>query len=212
MQYIQAVLYDLDGVLVDAVNVHAQSFIKSIKEVSNIELTEDEHFSKFNGIPTKQKLKLLSSEGLINNNDMPMIFNKKQEYTKKIINETFVIDLEKRKLHQLNKYNNVRAACVTNSITETAALMLDKTGQLEFMDVLISNEAVKNPKPHGEGYIKAMIKLGLFPEQCLIVEDSEVGLQAARSTGAHIWHVKDSHEVTWENFQQFMINMNTRKV
>jgi HAD superfamily hydrolase (TIGR01509 family) len=212
MYYISGILYDLDGVLVDAVNVHAQSFIKAVKEVSNFEITEEEHFKNFNGIPTKKKLKLLADVGSISEKNIPLIFDKKQEHTKKIINKTFKNDIIKRKLHQLNKYNNVRSACVTNSITETAALMLEKTGQLEFMDVLISNEAVRYPKPHGEGYIKAMIKLGLFPEQCVIVEDSDVGIQAAKSTGAHIWHVKDSYEVTWENFQQFMVNLNTRNL
>lgn len=207
---IKAILFDLDGVLVDAVNVHAQSFIKAVKDISNFEMTEEQHFKNFNGIPTKEKLKLLSEVGSISANDIPLIFNKKQEYTKDIINKTFKTDLIKRKLHQLNKYNDVKLGCVTNSITETAALMLEKTGQLEFMDVLISNEAVRYPKPHAEGYIKAMIKLGLFPEQCVIVEDSNVGIQAATATGAHIWKVKDSHEVTWENFQQFMFNLNKK--
>ena len=90
--------------------------------------------------------------------------------------------------------------------------MLKCTGQLDFIDVLISNEAVRKPKPHAEGYIKAMVRLGLFPEQCVIVEDSNVGLLAANSSGAHVWHVKDSHEVTWDNFQQFMVNLNTRSI
>ena len=85
---------------------------------------------------------------------------------------------------------------MTNSITETAQLMLECSGQWDFMEFLISNQMVKNPKPHGEGYIRAMIRLNSQPEETLIVEDSQRGLKAAYSTGAHVVQVPNADAVT----------------
>ena len=83
----------------------------------------------------------------------------------------------------------------------TAKQMLISSGIMLFVDLLVHNKSVKNNKPHPEPYIKAMVLANSLPEETLIVEDSEVGLHAAMLTGAEIWKVKDSSEVTWENFR-----------
>ena len=77
--------------------------------------------------------------------------------------------------------------------------MLKKTGQLEYMNFVISNEDVKTPKPSPEGYNLAIKKFDLEPEECMIVEDAPKGLEAARQTGANVYEVSGYHEVTLEN-------------
>ena len=212
---IKCILFDLDGVLVDACEIHRVSLNRALKEISNAEISEEEHHSienPLNGLPTKKKLNVLLSQNRIKEQDIDLIFNLKQEYTIEEIKKNLYKDNIKIELHRHNRWNGLKNACVTNSIVKTAALMLECTGQLEYMEFIISNEAVRFPKPHSEGYIKAMIKLGFYPEECVIVEDSPNGLLAARGTGAHIWEVKDPKEVNYDNFQQFMINLNTRKL
>lgn len=211
---IKYLLFDLDGVLVDACEVHRVSLNRALKEISNTEIFEDEHYAienPLNGLPTKKKLEFLISKNRIRQEDVKLIFDLKQKYTIDEIKKTLKHDLTKIELHRHNRWNGLKSACITNSIIKTAALMLDITGQLDYMDLIISNEAVRFPKPHAEGYIKAMVKLGGVPEECIIVEDSPNGLLAAQATGAHIWKVKDPTEVNYENFQQFMFNLNIGK-
>ena len=198
---IKCILFDLDGVLVEACEWHRISLNKTLLEISNIEITESEHFTTFNGLPTKNKLELLVKQDRINPKDCDLIFQQKQKYTKEIIANALP-DIEKIKMHSYIKNLNIKLACITNSIMETAKLMLETTGQFQFMDLIISNEQVRYPKPHGEGYIRAMINFGIQPENTLIVEDSEVGLTAAHSTGANIWQVKNSQEVNLENLKR----------
>ena len=88
-----------------------------------------------------------------------------------------------------------KLACVTNSIRKTALMMLEKSGILQYMDCIISNEDVKNSKPHPEGYIKALVLLNCLPSNAIIVEDSPKGLQAARLTGAKVIEVANATEV-----------------
>jgi HAD superfamily hydrolase (TIGR01509 family) len=77
--------------------------------------------------------------------------------------------------------------------------MLEKTCQLSFMDHVISNEDVNNPKPDPEGYLKAIQYLQLQPNECMIVEDAPKGIEAAKKSNAHVYEVKGYHDVTLEN-------------
>lgn len=208
---IKALLMDLDNTLVNAAEWHYVSLNRALKKVAGIEINYDEHISIFNGLPTKKKLEKLTELGRVDKLAHTQIYNLKQEYTKEVIKELAKPDQIKIKFHKYNRWNNLKTCCVTNSITETAILMLEYTGQLEFMDFVISNECVRNPKPIAEGFICAMVRYGFYPQECIIVEDSPIGIQCALTTGANVWKIKDSNEVTIENFQQYMVDLNTGK-
>ena len=77
--------------------------------------------------------------------------------------------------------------------------MLEKTGQLQYMDFVISNEDVSSPKPSPEGYNIAIEKLTLQPKECMIVEDAPKGIEAAKQTGANVYEVSGYNEVTLDN-------------
>lgn len=205
---IKAILFDLDGVLLDACEWHYEALNKALKEVSNTEISRDEHISTFNALSTKKKLELLTEQGRVLKKDHQLIWDKKQEYTIDTIISTAKIDGVKKAMHEFCRKNFIRLACVTNSIAKTAKLMLSSTGQLDYMNLVISNEDVKHIKPHGEGYIRAMIELYSMPDKCLIVEDSPVGKQAAYSTGAHVWEVSGCHEVNLENLKIKLAEIN----
>lgn len=192
---IKAILYDLDGVLVDACEWHYISLNLAMKQVCGDEIRREEHLSTFNGLPTKKKLDMLVALGRVKPEQVDEIWRLKQDLTKKAIEENSAPAEDKIALHQLTYTRGVRSVCVTNSITETATLMLEKTGQLPYMSFVVTNEMTRNPKPHPESYIRAMIRLGVMPDECIIVEDSEKGLQAAYATGAHVCRVSGPHEV-----------------
>jgi len=194
---IKAILYDLDGVLVDATEWHYESLNEALKEISGFEISRQEHVSTFNGLPTMRKLDILFQQKRILKNDFDSIWSLKQEKTNEIIKKTATLDETKKRLHEGTK--NFKKICVTNSIRQTALLMLEKTFQLPFMDHVISNEDVKAPKPDPEGYLNAIYYLNLKPSECLIVEDSPKGIEAAKKSESHVYEVSGYHEVTLEN-------------
>ena len=194
---IKAILYDLDGVLVDATEWHYESLNEALKEISGFEISRLEHIQTFNGLPTIKKLEILHEQNLVKKEDFDVIWDLKQSKTNEIIEKTASNDETKLRLHEGTK--KFKKICVTNSIRQTAVLMLDKTGQLPFMDHVISNEDVSDPKPNPEGYLKAINFLQLQPNQCLIVEDSPKGIESAKKSNAHVYEVKGYHDVTLEN-------------
>ena len=194
---IKAILYDLDGVLVDATEWHYEALNDALKEVAGFIIKRNEHITTFNGIPTMKKLEILCEQGRLNKSMFEEIWEKKQEKTFGVIEKYGFTDSNKIRLHEQTK--NLRKVCVTNSIKKSALLMLEKTGQLQYMDFVISNEDVVSPKPSPEGYTVAIKKLNLKPKECMIVEDSPKGIEAAKKSNANVYEVSGFNEVTLEN-------------
>jgi HAD superfamily hydrolase (TIGR01509 family) len=90
-------------------------------------------------------------------------------------------------------------AVCSNSIRKSVEMMMEKASLDHFLDFFISNQDVKNGKPDPEMYNLAISRLGLRPDQCLIVEDNENGVKAALASGAHLLKVNDTIDVHYYN-------------
>jgi beta-phosphoglucomutase len=201
MKNISAVLFDLDGVLVDACDWHYEALNKALIYSGYPAINEIDHINKFNGLPTKVKLHMLN----VPLNKIEEINSLKQKYTIEIINNTATTMNEKIELHKFLHSMGIKIACVTNSIKHTAELMLEKTGQLKYIDLLISNEDVQKNKPSPDCYNKAVSYWNLKKSECLCVEDSDKGIQAViNSMIDNLWIVKNTHEVTLEGYVKYM--------
>jgi dTDP-glucose pyrophosphorylase len=90
--------------------------------------------------------------------------------------------------------------------------MLSKIGLIEYMDLILSNEDVKNSKPHPEIYWKAMSSIGVLPDETLIIEDSPVGLQAAVRSHAEVLRVSNTLDLTLNKIEnKLQKNKNMKK-
>ena len=136
----KAVLFDLDGVLVDACDWHYDALNRALKDVVNYTIDRDSHDKIYNGIPTLTKLSILKEMGIIREEDFTEISDRKQWYTIQVINDFCTESVSKISLMKLLKAEGYKLGCVTNSIRKTAELMLERSGILEYMDVVITNE------------------------------------------------------------------------
>ena len=192
---IKCVLFDLDGVLVDACDWHYESLNRALDNVAGFTISKTDHESTYNGLPTRTKLAMLVDSGHLDETQTSRIWELKQEYTVDVIQEKAGIDVTKVLLHKSLQDRRLQIGCVTNSIRKTAELMLKNTGQLDMLDLLVTNEDVNKPKPSPEGYQKALAYFNLRPEEVLIFEDSEKGMHAAIESGAFVVQVQNATEV-----------------
>ena len=86
----------------------------------------------------------------------------------------------------------------------TTEFMLKYAGISDFLDVLITNEDVAQPKPSPEGYLLGMKSLNSRPAETVVVEDGMHGIAAANAAGARVIEVADPSEVSLEIFDQIM--------
>ena len=201
---IKLVVFDLDGVLVDACEWHRIALNKALQQTCKYEISLQEHYREYNGIPTMTKLKKLNEKGIISKDKFEIIEELKQKYTIELINNTAHIREEKVQLLKYLKQNEIKVACYTNSIRQTAELMLYKTGILNLLDVVITNQDVEHTKPNPEGYNKIMNLFKYAPNETLIVEDSPKGFEAAYSSGAKVFKVNNQEQVNIELFRGYI--------
>lgn len=210
---IKLIIFDLDGVLVDAKKIHYNTLNQALSEIdSKFIISEAEHLSIYEGLKTNQKLDLLTKNKNLDKKYHDQIWNTKQRLTIEAISK-----LEKD-TNLMNLFSSLRnkgykLACCSNSIRRSVLVMLSKIGLIEYMDLILSNEDVKNAKPHPEIYWKAMSMMDVLPEQTLIVEDSPTGLLAANRSRANILRVDNPNDLTEEKINsKLLINkMNTPK-
>jgi HAD superfamily hydrolase (TIGR01509 family) len=90
----------------------------------------------------------------------------------------------------------------SNSIRATIQAMMERSSILPYLDFFLSNEDVSRSKPDPEIYSTAMRRFGLEPQECLIIEDNEHGIQAARASGGHVMVVGTVNDVTYDRILQ----------
>jgi len=198
---VEAVLFDLDGVLVDACDWHYFALNAALESVGASPINKEDHETTYNGLPTSVKLKMLDIEDSV----CDLVWKLKQDYTLDTIKKYAQIQEEKIELLSYLKREGVKIACVTNSIELTAHEMLKSTGQIDFFDLIVTNEMVENNKPHPDCYNFAVKTLEVNPKKCIIVEDSPKGMESAGlSIVPNLWKVLNSKQVTLENYRSYV--------
>jgi HAD superfamily hydrolase (TIGR01509 family) len=202
---IKLIIFDLDGVLVDAKKIHYDTLNQALRLIdTKYEISIADHLSIYDGLKTNQKLDLLTKHKNLDKKHHQQIWEEKQKLTIEAISQLSknekLIDLFK---NLRNK--GFKLACCSNSIRRSVLIMLSKIGLIEYLDLILSNEDVKNAKPYPEIYWKAMSIMEVLPEQTLIVEDSPTGLLAASRSRANILRVDNPEDLTQEKINSKLI-------
>lgn len=194
---IKAIIFDMDGVLIDAREWHYESLNRALA-LFGFTIPRHEHLTTFDGLPTRRKLEILSAtqslpvelHGFVN--EMKQIYTMELVYTK-----CKPVFLQEQALSRL-RTDGYRLAVASNSIRDTVSIMMKRAALSQYLEFELSNEDVRRGKPDPEIYNTAIARLGLRPDECLIVEDNENGVKAARASGAHVMVVRGVHDVHYQ--------------
>jgi HAD superfamily hydrolase (TIGR01509 family) len=210
---IKLIIFDLDGVLINSKDIHYHALNDSLKYSGNEKyiISYEEHLEKYDGNPTRYKLNLLSKEKGLPTSLHKQIHELKQHYTYERISNSFqpdnrIINI----LSQLKKHNYI-IYCASNSLWKTIKTSLLKKGFLEYIDYFISNEDVINPKPHPEMFLKCMKKAKCLKSETLIIEDSNVGIEAATKSGANVWRINSPDDLSLLKIYNLILKVQQKK-
>lgn len=193
---IKAIIFDMDGVLIDAKEWHYEALNTALK-LFGLEISRYDHLVTFDGLPTKKKLEMLSLEGGFPQKLHEFVNELKQQYTMEIVyTKCKPIFQHQYALAKLSA-EGFRLAVGSNSVRKTIDVMMEKAGLSKYIDFFLSNEDVIKSKPDPEIYITAMQKMNLSPEECLIVEDNDKGIKAALASGANLLKVEHPGDVDY---------------
>ena len=210
---IKLIIFDLDGVLVEARDFHYDALNRSLGAIDEkYVISREEHLSRYDGLSTKKKLAMLTKEKGLPPEHYDKVWGGKQESTRDIINEKVRPSDHADIITALSTLKSMgyTVYCASNSIRSSVKLMLLRAGYMEYIDSFLSNQDVSNPKPHPEIYMRAMLDAGVSPKETLIVEDSHIGRKAANESGAHVMGVKGLEDVNIGNLTEAINKANEK--
>ena len=198
----KAIIFDLDGVLVDSKEIHFNALNLALSDFdSKYVITQQEQEHIYEGMTTRSKLDILTKRKGLPAYVHEQIWDNKQKYTAKLF-QGIGKDPELSLLFKLIKDYGIMIGVASNSIRETLDTCLDRLGISYYVDISLSNEDVRNPKPNPEIYSKCMTLLVSDPAHTVIYEDSEIGQQAAVASGAHLIPVYNRNSINHSSIRK----------
>jgi beta-phosphoglucomutase len=198
---IRAILFDMDGVLVDAKDWHFEALNRALS-LFGMPISRLDHLTTYDGLPTRRKLELLSLDRELPVELHEFINEMKQQYTMHIIHTRAKPSFAHEFALASLKSSGYKLAVCSNSVRKTIEVMMEKAELTPYLDYIVSNQDVKEGKPSPEIYQKAINFFGLKASECLVVEDNENGIKAAKAAGAHVLEVKNATQTNLNNIQR----------
>lgn len=205
--YNKLIIFDLDGVLMDSRELHYQALNKALGQWG---ISREEHLSTYDGLPTRQKLEMLSVKKGLPREMHDDLARKKQALTIDLLKDVKVRS-DIIGLFGMMKERDYKIAVASNSVRNTLKHSLINLQLMKFVDYYVSNEDVQKNKPYPEMYWKCMQALNAIPATTIIVEDSHIGRQGAIDSGATLLPVENPDDLTWEKLRTAVNEMNNKK-
>ena len=199
---IKAILFDLDGVLVDTKEIHYSALDQALLDYGIAPIPIEIHSSEYEGLTTKKKLEVYPQTKALSKTLKESISNKKQQYTLAMIEQKCKPCQQHIDTIAALKRERYKLAVCSNAIKLTVRLALEKTELLDYMEVFLSNEDVTNTKPSPEIYNAAMKTLDLEPCETLICEDSAIGIQSALLSEAYVLKIGTIYDLTYATIKK----------
>jgi len=173
------VLWDNDGVLVETEGLYFRACQTVLRSVG-VDLTP-ERFKEISLRKGESTLKLAAEQGHGDEQIERLRVERDDLYVALLREHACAIDGVEEVLRSL--HGQVRMGVVTSTRREHFEIAHARCGLAQYLDFVVTHEDYQRSKPHPEPYLTAMKRHGLRPEQCVVVEDSERGLAAAKAAG-----------------------------
>lgn len=176
-------IFDLDGVIVDTAKYHYRAW-KKLADQLGFKFTH-KHNELLKGVSRKRSLDILLAIGKISAS------NEQKEYWMDAKNNEYLKSIRKMTAEEilpdvpkvLDFLNTKKQGIALGSASKNATEILTRVGLLNEFEVLIDGNQVTKAKPDPEVFLKGAEKMGLKPENCIVFEDAEAGIKAAKAAG-----------------------------
>lgn len=179
----QAVIFDLDGTIVFSHPTHFAAYERLFKKFG-IKWNYKEFNDIFAGTGAPSIIKLILERHKIKNFDLPALVQEKRNYFDEILREKG-FNVVPGFFDFLKKINErgFKKAIASGASKQNIITMLESIGVIDEFQEIVSGEEVKSPKPAPDIFLEAARRIGVEPAQCLVIEDTEHGVNAAKSAG-----------------------------
>lgn len=181
---IKGVIFDLDGVLVSTDELHYKAWKRLAKEIGISDFKREDN-EKQRGVSRMESLQIVLDKGYksYTEEEKEEFAERKNNYYKEMLKELDSSAVLPGALETVKLLKEKGIMTAVGSASKNAPDILEKIGLLTYMDKISSGLDTTRSKPDPEVFLVAADKLGLPPQDCLVIEDSAAGVQAAKAAG-----------------------------
>lgn len=187
----KGVIFDMDGTLLESTEADYQAW-KKVFNNYNHELSYEKYVPML-GVKSADVVR--NAIGYTNDQDVKRILKEKFDFFVEYVNENPIkaVRFAEHFLQSLSHYP-VKVALATSSRKEKMQMVLKQLNFLQYFEVIVTGDEVVNSKPAPDIFLLAAKRLGLDPEDCMVVEDGPIGVAAAKSAGMKCVAITETHE------------------
>jgi beta-phosphoglucomutase len=187
---LEAVIFDFDGVLVDSEQLHHQAFNRVLAKF-NYQLSSREYYDRFLGLSDEEVLRIVDKEKHLSLSEQQLgkLLDEKTNLFKEMATtEAGIIEGVPQFLNKLAG-DKIPMAIYSGSLLVEIEMILKSAGLRSYFEMIVSAEQVERGKPDPEGFLLALkllnkkLNKSIRPENCVVIEDSHWGLEAAKAAG-----------------------------
>lgn len=191
---IKAVIFDMDGLIIDSESMQSNAFEAVLQEYGVKPTPNEEGIVHTVGVSGRDNWRELKEEYGIDE-DTTALLKKKREAYLDLLEEGIQPMKGFMDLLNLLRDKKVKLAVASSSTLEQIETILSTLGVIDYFDVIVGGEHVTRGKPAPDIFLEAAEKLGVVPEDCLVLEDSESGVEAAEKVGMRVIAVPNQYTV-----------------
>ena len=192
----KGIIFDLDGVICHTDKYHYMAW-KNLADSIGIYFDEQIN-NRLRGVSRMESLEIIleRSNKAYSDKEKEEFANKKNDMYKELLNKMSENDLDKKVKETLDilKERGYKTAIASSS--KNARLILSKLNLIDFFDIIVDGNDIKYSKPDKEVFEKAGIGLGLFSNECLVVEDAASGVEGAKRAGMEVAGIGDAKNLS----------------
>ena len=192
-----AIIFDMDGTLVDSGRLHQNAWTKTLIQFGIP--VEPEMMRSLAGVPPIETIEILATHFSI---ELTATVETINSYREQTVSNTLTQYVKPTKLSKLAFENKGKRpmAVGTGTYTHESEMILCVCGLRELIDHVVGADQVKRHKPHPDTFLRCAELMEVEPKKCIVFEDSHTGIQAAQSAGMFVVDVFEQFQIQNDYF------------
>jgi beta-phosphoglucomutase len=187
-----AVIFDMDGTLIDNTPYHFKSWQALFKKYGKGELTKQTYYIDISGVPVMETIRRIFGDEYDEAGLKDLLNEKEDFYRKEYAPFVAPINGLENFLTEL-KNAGVKMAMATSATVQDINFIMDRIPIRNDFNAIVNSSMVSKPKPNPQIFLKAAERLNMPPEKCVVFEDSLAGIKAANSAGMKVVAITTGH-------------------
>jgi beta-phosphoglucomutase len=189
----KALLFDLDGVIVDTAIFHYKAWRKLSNDKFGYDISE-EFNETLKGVSRGESIERIMRLGnvSISDSEKENLMTLKNQWYLDFISEMNASDILPGVIDILNQSKAANLKIGLGSVSKNAQFILEKVGIIHYFDAIIDGNKISNGKPHPEVFLNGALELGFEPLECIVLEDAIAGVQAGKAANMKVLGLGDS--------------------